>query len=134
MSETGWDVPAGPEWFPDASKDDAITPDDFARVPELEKAYLDHTAQIERLTAERDAARDGRVKPLEWVVDGHDGMWGNGVFNYRVRQKGPGIWWWQRAMIASWYQPEHETTLEAAKAAAQADYESRILAALEKPE
>ena len=28
MSE-GWDVPAGPEWFPDASKDDAIPPADI---------------------------------------------------------------------------------------------------------
>jgi hypothetical protein len=90
-------------------------------------------AQIATLTAERDAARAVRVKPLEWDEDlkgrwigkpeidlGHMAFW---VFLLDGQYK--------RATKDKW---NFYATLEAAKAAAQQDYEARILAALEKPE
>lgn len=79
----------------------------------------------------RPAAPIGvRVKALEWVGNSKGGWYGNvapgtGLPHYRV----VGTRWWRPA--------DHERYLcdsEAeAKAAAQADYEARILAALELP-
>lgn len=88
-------------------------------------------AEVARLTAELAAAR-GRVKPLEWR-EVNDGNRRKGeVFGTRspvsfapitAHKKHDG--WWLSADCKTY------PTLEAAKAAAQADYAARILAALE---
>jgi hypothetical protein len=93
-------------------------------------------AEVATLRAELDAAR-GRVKPLEWD-DFEDGAgakapiavglsylitrWADGRFEIEV--SAPGI---SFGFEGDRYYP----TLEVAKAAAQADYTARILAALE---
>lgn len=62
-----------------------------------------------------------KVKALEWVRGANDYWYAIGVAMYVIWYKMEG------------YELEHKSThptLEAAKAAAQADYESRILAAL----
>ena len=92
-----------------------------------------------RLTAERDAALAGavKVKPLVWV-DFHDRgakahAWNEA--NYMIQKWSDGRW-----EISASY-PGYSTsiygtdrfypTIEAAKAAAQADYDARILAAIQ---
>jgi len=96
-------------------------------------------AEIARLTAERDAALAGAVKvrPLVWV-DFHDRgakahAWNEA--NYMIQKWSDGRW------EISAGDPGYSTsiygtdrfypTIEAAKAAAQADYEARILAAIQ---
>lgn len=89
-------------------------------------------ATLARVTAERDAAVAGRVKPLVWGVSSGlmraddyeihlEGTFGTGGYadpRYKVMRLG-------RVIVGIF------PTLEAAKAAAQADYNARILAALE---
>jgi hypothetical protein len=70
-----------------------------------------------------------KVKPLEWE-DARDGRWsqsrtGSG-FEYLIRDMGEYF-----LLPFPWKPPERFPTVEAAKAAAQADYERRILEALE---
>ena len=101
--------------------------------------YAAQAAEIARLTAERDAALAGavKVKPLVWV-DFHDRAakaqaWNEA--NYIIQKWSDGRW-----EISASY-PGYSTfiygmdrfypTIEAAKAAAQADYEARILAAIQ---
>lgn len=76
------------------------------------------------------------VKPLEWVDENTygRGQWGNGVFNYQIRCD-PGVnhWRWRRVGDNLWHYGEKgqpPLTKDQAKAAAQADYERRILSAL----
>ena len=101
--------------------------------------WTDHEAIVARLTAERDAAMAGavKVKPLVWV-DFHDRgakahAWNEA--NYMIQKWSDGRW-----EISASY-PGYSTsiygtdrfypTLDAAKSAAQADYEARILAAIQ---
>ena len=101
--------------------------------------WTDHEAIVARLTAERDAALAGavKVKPLVWV-DFHDRgakahAWNEA--NYMIQKWSDGRW-----EISASY-PGYSTsiygtdrfypTIEAAKAAAQADYDARILAAIQ---
>lgn len=70
-----------------------------------------------------------RVNPLMWS-DSPDGKWSQSQtgagWEYLIRDMGNYF-----VMPFPWKPPERFPTLEAAKAAAQADYEARILAALE---
>ena len=80
------------------------------------------------LTQEGLAARGIRVKPLEWIENPNlgEGGWLGGSHigpTYHAMDDG---WSVHRGMF--WHGAD---TLEAAKAAAQADYEARILDALE---
>ena len=101
--------------------------------------YAALEAEIARLTAERDAAlaKAVKVKPLVWV-DFHDRgakahAWNEA--NYMIQKWSDGRW-----EISASY-PGYSTsiygtdrfypTIEAAKAAAQADYEARILDAIQ---
>jgi hypothetical protein len=91
--------------------------------------------RIATLTAERDAARAVRVKPLVWrddaTVSTSSSQWPPGQYAVLLRDDG------QYSLRMSWsllMTDGYFDTLEAAKSAAQADYEARILAALEKPE
>ena len=101
--------------------------------------YAALEAEIARLTAERDAAlaKAVKVKPLVWV-DFHDRgakahAWNEA--NYMIQKWSDGRW-----EISASY-PGYSTsiygtdrfypTIEAAQAAAQADYEARYLAALQ---
>lgn len=90
------------------------------------------------MTIDADAmARLGlRVKPLEWEDFDGLGAKASGFYqaNYLI-QKWSGDGRYEVAMSYPGYQtgydgPRWHPTLEAAKAAAQADYEARILAAL----
>jgi hypothetical protein len=82
--------------------------------------------------AERLRAAGLAVKPLEWQeVEGADD---DMLWEARARPYGYAIgcdrsYWWQDD-DAIWTKPASAPTLEAAKAAAQADYEARVLAAL----
>lgn len=82
-----------------------------------------------------------RVKALSWGVIHTTNEWrGNSgiVRAYIIREK-DGFYRWSKDNRQNWYcgtlpdNPEYRT-LEAAKAAAQADYERRILSALEPEE
>ena len=82
------------------------------------------------------AAKGLRVKPLEWEDFDGLGAKASGFYqaNYLI-QKWSGEGQYEVAMSYPGYQtgydgPRWHPTLEAAKAAAQADYEARILAAL----
>jgi hypothetical protein len=88
------------------------------------------------LAAPASAAEPVKVKPLEWVDDETrpDTSWQANTFwgHYRIFQ----VWWgaqdkWGFCCADTAEQLFH--TLEAAKAAAQADYEQRILSALATP-
>ena len=92
-------------------------------------------AQVAALTAERDAAAGAvRVKPLAWkgMGENHARAAAPLFGTIRVENYGAGF-------AISWSVPGFSDvfcdgrwpTIEAAKAAAQADYEARILAALE---
>lgn len=91
--------------------------DDWKMEPDSDGEFVlfsDHVAEVERLKP--------RVKPLEW---------GNGegeivTADYAISAES-GTWFvFRRGTLVG-----HGATLEAAKAAAQADYEARILAALQ---
>lgn len=72
-------------------------------------------------------------KPLEWVPYfplGTQGKYGNGLFNYEIKEGGSESFWWRQAGSGTWYQPEHDTSFAAAQAAAEADYRQRISSAL----
>ncbi len=79
-------------------------------------------------------AQGVRVKPLVWEA-GFGGLWhtnrgkGSDRLNYEAGQDKSGAWWSHSSALphVKW---GPFPTLEAAKAAAQADYEARILAAL----
>jgi hypothetical protein len=76
------------------------------------------------------AAMMGVVKPLEWIENpdtGEGGMLGGGVINATYHAMDDG-WCFHRARF--WRETEN---IEAAKAAAQADYQARILSALSIP-
>lgn len=104
----------------------------IARLPELEQAYLDLTAEVRRLTAERDAALAGavRVKSLVWKkrdIDIHLAQ------NYRITPfygQGPAAYYLARGsdMIA------HGDTVDDLKSTAQADHERSVRAAIEPAE
>ena len=113
--------------------DDALDAAWSERVATLTEALAKERAhQVATLTAERDAAKAGvvRVKPLVWTNREYDWSWwadipfGRGM--YQIRHE-----------VGYFVDFDDETisgchrTLGAAKAAAQADYEARILAALE---
>jgi hypothetical protein len=98
--------------------------------------------EVKRLTAERDAAKAVRVKPLVWEGRGSNWSTSSPVSHYHVaKTNNPRN---DRYMVTCIYLRADGNKvsdscgfidgLEAAKDAAQADYESRILAALEKPE
>ena len=93
--------------------------------------WTDHEAEIARLTAERDAALAGavKVKPLVWVEVEKSRYGGKYTADgYTIRYI-EGLWLLDFAgqSKAIWRFP----TLDAAQAAAQADYEARILAAIQ---
>jgi hypothetical protein len=94
-------------------------------------------AQIATLTAERDAARAGRVKPLEWE-EMSGGFWRAPAplfGSIRVEHYGESyeVVWSVPGYCDRFCKGEFLDE-DAAKSAAQADYEARILAALENPE
>lgn len=80
-----------------------------------------------------------KVKALEWEIDqslGFGGEFGNGIFQYQVspvpQPSGYYVWRWRRFNSKQWhYGGEGGHSGRTAKAAAQADYERRILSALE---
>lgn len=79
-----------------------------------------------------------RVKPLDWEDQGQGSYtWPLGLHYYvEVDHHGHGVTWYAACMIGNddvWSEVGFPT-LEAAKAAAQADYESRILSAIEAPQ
>ncbi len=88
------------------------------------------------LTQKLDEAQAGRVKvrALVWCRDepGGTGQWGNGLFNYIIRQNpDTGNWRWclNKGGTRTWVygDDEHETYDEASvKAAAQSDYERLV--------
>ena len=83
---------------------------------------------------DRDDILRALVRPLEWVPYhplGLKGKWGNGLFNYELKEGGHESFWWRRTGGNGWYQPEHDTSFDAAQAAAEADYRARIGAALD---
>jgi hypothetical protein len=90
-------------------------------------------AKLARLVGSRDAVR---VKPLEW---GHgEAHCPLGVYKIDSGQASGGGRWWSWALnpdesdpFFMWQNANNADSEEAAKAAAQADYEARILAALE---
>jgi hypothetical protein len=97
-------------------------------------------AQIATLTKERDAARAVRVKPLKWWQSSTTTFRHTGhpadpfdvtYFVWRIKADRPELWAWGKDGAG---QEGMSGYIEHAKAAAQADYEARILAALEKPE
>lgn len=66
---------------------------------------------------------------LQWCIDqsiGKNGLWGNGLINYRVMEKSPGNYSWSRFNSGIWYQPVNDASLEAVKAAAEEDYRATI--------
>lgn len=100
-----------------------------------EDALTAAQAEIARLTAERDAAMAGRVKvkPLVWKASGLKTdqaacyAYGSYGYGYEISSDGARI---------GLYGPDGRMggglpSIEAAKAAAQADYEARVLAALQ---
>ena len=100
----------------------------IARLPELEQAYLDLTAEVRRLTAERDAALAGamRVRKLVWTGDCYG--WRSGVYSILPSYgQGPKRFMLSHGSnIIGWFDGEEE-----AQAAAQSDHEARVRAALE---
>ena len=93
--------------------------------------WTDHEAEIARLTAERDAALAGavKVKPLVWFEVEKSRYGGKYTADgYTIRYI-EGLWLLDFAgqSKAIWRFP----TIEAAKAAAQTDYDARILAAIQ---
>lgn len=141
----------------DLSKEalDALTPAELRSKLRASMMALDamsHTAtylrtQNEALTARataaeaaRDAAIAGavRVKPLEWVAryakyDGGREHFGTGVFGhwYGIKREKNRAWSVSHHIGSKRIEVGFYPDLESAKAAAQADYERRILAALE---
>lgn len=102
---------------------------------EFDQRHDADQARLRELEDEFAALREAsgvRVKPLEWVSDTPDGtgFWANGEFAYQIRPGGLGYYRWRRALSCTWVIPD-QIGVETAKAAAQADYERRILAALE---
>jgi len=90
-------------------------------------------AEIAKLTAERDAALAGavKVKPLVWeCVSGSRLIFDAVGFNstYRLWVQLDGSAKWQARYAGDWIDAPNP---EAAKAAAQADYEARILSAIQ---
>lgn len=67
-----------------------------------------------------------KIKPLEWVEDSPNGLWGNGLFTYMIREGGEGYYTWKRVNSNTTYIPD-EPGVQAAKDAAQADYEECIM-------
>ena len=95
--------------------------------------WTDHEAEIARLTAERDAAMAGAVKakPLVWeCVSGSRLIFDAVGFNstYRLWVQLDGSAKWQARYAGDWIDAPNP---EAAQAAAQADYDARILAAIQ---
>lgn len=78
-----------------------------------------------------------RVKPLVWVSDpencGEDWLHRavSGVYLYEVGRHEAGGWWWQEDGAVGGYAVDVDGGEESAKSAAQADYEARIMAALD---
>lgn len=90
---------------------------------------------VDRLSAK---AGQVRVKPLEWTAryakyDGGKEHYGTGIFGhwYCVKREKGGVWSIMCHIGGHVCHLPPSKTLEAAKAAAQADYEARILAALD---
>ena len=89
-----------------------------------------HAAEVARLTAERDAAIAGAVtvKPLEWHKSHFTswrGDWHTVPTNYTVRCADENGWRWSHSGGFGYCHSD-----EAAKAAAQADYERRVRSAI----
>ena len=90
--------------------------------------YAAKSAEIARLTAERDAALAGavKVKPLVWVAHSRGVLTARTAFGtgYSVADSQ-----WNYGPTMVWFHAERGD--EAAQAAAQADYEARILASIQ---
>ena len=114
--------------------------DDQSAARETERlSHFAREADTIRLAIAALPAQGVRVRALEWadyeeiVRDAQSGMHYasralNGFNAYFVMQDGEQFWWW-----TSGHQTDHSVahpTFDAAKAAAQADYERRILAAI----
>lgn len=81
------------------------------------------------MSAERLAAAGLRVKLLEWEGDPRwpNTSWARGVCGeYQISEEDEGLWCLRLAESCAYYQ-----RLDDAKAGAQLDYDTRILAALE---
>lgn len=77
-----------------------------------------------------DITHKPKVKPLEWVLSTTpfwNDDWHTSTTGYVIRCADEWGWKWSNSIGCS----GHERSPEAAKAAAQADYEERILSALE---
>ena len=78
-----------------------------------------------------------KVKPLMWECDpeelGEDWFWRAeaGPFVYEVGEEETGVCWWQEDAVTGISICRVDGTIESAKAAAQSDYEARIMAALD---
>lgn len=92
-------------------------------------------AEVERLKAQ--PAQAVKVKPLVWERDpeelGEDWFWRAeaGPFVYEVGEEETGVCWWQEDAVTGISICRADGDIEAAKSAAQADYEARIMAALD---
>lgn len=92
-------------------------------------------AEVERLKAQ--PAQAVKVKRLVWERDpeklGEDWFWRAvaGPFVYEVGEEETGLCWWQEDAVTGISACRADGDIEAAKAAAQADYEARIMAAMD---
>lgn len=116
--------------FPDNSDDDIVCRVAADSIRSLSKVSRDR-ADTDPLEAVRQEARAEarRVKPLEWHkshVSGWNEDWHTVPTGYTVRCADENGWKWSTPLGSFGY----ELSPAAAKAAAQADYERRILSAL----
>lgn len=106
------------------SDDDLIRRGDARRILE-EEGFLERSlANLNNLPAMQVA-----VKPLEWVEIREGQYFEARVIGilYSVRLGSDGVVRWQAGHLGTWHEVN---SIEAAKAAAQADYEARIRSAL----
>lgn len=131
---THWDV-EGFQYLDSVSKEDweetykAPITEYASNTPYVPKAQLDSAlAEVSRLTAERDAAMAWavKVKPLVWETDGSDALAAD-VYRIGINY---GLTSHQFWLLYRDYAIATANDHDALKAAAQADYAARILAAL----
>jgi hypothetical protein len=99
------------------------------RSPKASDTFPDMISRVEALEG-----AGVRVKPLVWTKVTDESYRGDSLIGRYYAYKADGFWRTYREANGSWVHPKDELSLVAAQAAAQADYEARILAALEPME